>query len=232
MSQETPASQTEARIKTKRRISPFWLLPVIALLIAAWLIWTSFDDRGSTITIDFQSANGIVPGRTPIRYQGVEVGTVRDISLSKDLSKIEVSASIKRDMKDALRKETQFWLVTPKASLAGVSGLDALVGGNYIGMMPGKGEPEDHFVALDTQPKYRINNGELMIHLQAPDLGSLNSGSLVYFRKIPVGRVYDYSLNANNQGVTIDVLIERRFTNLVKKAAASGTSQASRPTSA
>lgn len=42
-------------------------------------------------------------------------------------------------------------------------------------MMPGKGEPEDHFVALDTQPKYRINNGELMIHLQAPDLGSLNS---------------------------------------------------------
>ena len=37
-------------------------------------------------------------------------------------------------------------------------------------MMPGKGEPEDHFVALDTQPKYRINNGELMIHLQAPTL--------------------------------------------------------------
>ncbi|MCS5968964.1 hypothetical protein LNP26_21015 [Klebsiella variicola subsp. variicola] len=53
---------------------------------------------------------------------------------------------------------------------------------------------------LDTQPKYRINNGELMIHLQAPDLGSLNSGSLVYFRKIPVGRVYDFTLNANNQG--------------------------------
>jgi paraquat-inducible protein B len=145
------------------------------------------------------------------------VGTVQNISLSKDLSKIEVSASVKSDMKDALRKDTQFWLVTPKASLAGVSGLDALVGGNYIGMMPGQGEPEDHFVALDTQPKYRINNGELMIHLHAADLGSLTSGSLVYFRKIPVGRVYDYALNDGNQGVTIDVLIERRFTNLVKK---------------
>ncbi|WP_174508047.1 PqiB family protein [Klebsiella oxytoca] len=217
MSQETPASPTEARIKTKRRISPFWLLPVIALMIASWLIWTSYNDRGTTITIDFQSANGIVPGRTPIRYQGVEVGTVENISLSKDLSKIEVSASVKGDMKGALRQDTQFWLVTPKASLAGVSGLDALVGGNYIGMMPGKGEAQDHFVALDTQPKYRISNGELMIHLQAPDLGSLTSGSLVYFRKIPVGRVYDFALNANNQGVNIDVLIERRFTNLVKK---------------
>lgn len=217
MSQETPASPTEARIKTKRRISPFWLLPVIALMIASWLIWTSYNDRGTTITIDFQSANGIVPGRTPIRYQGVEVGTVENISLSKDLSKIEVSASVKGDMKGALRQDTQFWLVTPKASLAGVSGLDALVGGNYIGMMPGKGEAQDHFVALDTQPKYRISNGELMIHLQAPDLGSLTSGSLVYFRKIPVGRVYDFALNDNNQGVNIDVLIERRFTNLVKK---------------
>lgn len=71
-----------------------------------------------------------------------------------------------------------------------------------------------------------------MIHLQAPDLGSLNSGSLVYFRKIPVGRVYDYTLNANNQGVTIDVLIERRFTNLVKKAVGSGTSPGLKPTSA
>ncbi len=50
-----------------------------------------------------------------------------------------------------------------------------------------------------------------MIHLNAPDLGSLNSGSLVYFRKIPVGRVYDYSINPNKRGVTIDVLIERRF---------------------
>mgnify|MGYP001045426000 FL=1 len=217
MSQETPASPTEARIKTKRRISPFWLLPVIALLIAGWLVWSSFEDRGNTITIDFVSADGIVAGRTPVRYQGVEVGTVQDIRLSEKLNKIEVRASIKSDMKDALRNDTQFWLVTPKASLAGISGLDALVGGNYIGMMPGKGEPQDHFTALDTQPKYRLNNGELMIHLHAPDLGSLSSGSLVYFRKIPVGRVYDYAINKNKQGVTIDVLIERRFTNLVKK---------------
>lgn len=72
-------------------------------------------------------------------------------------------------------------------------------------MMPGKGKEQDHFVALDTQPKYRTDNGDLMIHLNAPDLGSLNSGSLVYFRKIPVGKVYDYSINPNKQGVTIDV---------------------------
>ena len=77
MSQETPASTTEAQIKNKRRISPFWLLPFIALMIAGWLIWDSYQDRGNTVTIDFMSADGIVPGRTPVRYQGVEVGRQR-----------------------------------------------------------------------------------------------------------------------------------------------------------
>nr|MBA2816831.1 Paraquat-inducible protein B [Candidatus Pantoea persica] len=32
-------------------------------------------------------------------------------------------------MKEALRENTQFWLVTSKTSLAAVSGLDTLVGG-------------------------------------------------------------------------------------------------------
>jgi len=216
MQQETPNTPTEARVKNRRRISPFWLLPFIALLIAGWLIYSNYQERGTTVTIDFQSAAGIVAGRTPVRYQGVEVGTVESISLSKDLRTIMVKVSIKSDLADSLRDGTQFWLVTPKASLAGVSGLDALVGGNYIGMMPGTGKEKDHFVALDTQPKYRLNTGELMIHLHARDLGSLSTGSLVYYRKIPVGKVYDYDIEAGNDGVTIDVLIDRRFAHLVK----------------
>lgn len=83
MSQETPASQTEAQIKTKRRISPFWLLPFIALMIAGWLIWGSYEDRGNTVTIDFMSADGIVPGRTPFVIRALKWSTVQDINLSK-----------------------------------------------------------------------------------------------------------------------------------------------------
>lgn len=209
---------TNATLRNKRKISPFWLLPAIAVLIACWLLWTNYQDRGTVITINFQTADGIVPGRTPIRYQGVEVGTVENINLSDNYRTIQIKASIKSDMKEALRENTQFWLVTPKASLAGVSGLDALVGGNYIGMVPGNGKPRDTFTALDTQPKYRVNSGELLVHLHAPTLGSLNTGSLVYYRKIPVGRVYDYSINGDTDGVTIDVLVERRFNTLVKSS--------------
>ncbi|WP_409307615.1 MlaD family protein [Pectobacterium sp. B1J-3] len=217
MQDNKPEISNQATVKNKRRLSPFWLLPLIALMIACWLIYTNQKERGASVTIDFVSADGIVAGRTPVRYQGVEVGTVQNIKLSDDLRTIQVEASIKSDMADALRTGTQFWLVTPKASLAGVSGLDALVGGNYIGMMPGPGEAQSHFSALDTQPKYRVNTGELLVHLQADDLGSLNNGSLVYYRKIPVGKVYDYTVSPSHHGVTIDVLIERRFTHLVKK---------------
>jgi paraquat-inducible protein B len=137
MQQDTPNTPTEARVKNRRRISPFWLLPFIALLIAGWLLYSNYQEQGTTVTIDFQSAAGIVAGRTPVRYQGVEVGTVQSLSLSKDLRTIMVKVSIRSELADSLREGTQFWLVTPKASLAGISGLDALVGGNYIGMMPG-----------------------------------------------------------------------------------------------
>ena len=201
----------------KRKISPFWLLPLVALLITGGLLWQNYQQRGTTITINFQTADGIVPGRTPIRYQGVQIGTVEGIVLSDDYRTIRIKASIKNEMKPALRENTQFWLVTPQASLAGVSGLDALVGGNYISMMPGNGNPQDSFTALDSQPKYNTNTSGLMLHLNAPDLGSLSTGSLVYYRKVPVGKVYNYSVNSDNRGVVIDVLIERRYSYLVKK---------------
>ncbi len=216
MQQDTPNTPTEARVKNRRRISPFWLLPFIALLITGWLVYSNYQEQGTTVTIDFQSAAGIIAGRTPVRYQGVEVGTVQSLSLSKDLRTIMVKVSIRSELADSLREGTQFWLVTPKASLAGISGLDALVGGNYIGMMPGTGKEESHFTALDTQPQYRLNTGELMIHLHASDLGSLSTGSLIYYRKIPIGKVYDYDIESGNNGVTIDVLIDKRFAHLVK----------------
>lgn len=95
-----------------------------------------------------------------------------------------------------------------KVLLVGVFGLDVLVGGNYIGMMSGKGKFRDYFVVLDIQFKYWFSNGDLMIYFNVLDFGLFNSGLLVYFCKIFVGWVYDYLINFNKQGVMIDVLIE------------------------
>ncbi|WP_250217015.1 MlaD family protein, partial [Escherichia coli] len=95
MAQEPPFERKKRHLKKKRGISLFCIRRVCALFLSGWLIWDSYQDRGNTVTIEFMSADGIVPGRTPVRYQGVEVGTVQDISLSDDLRKIEVKVSIK-----------------------------------------------------------------------------------------------------------------------------------------
>lgn len=139
----------EVQIKNKCCILFFWLLLFIVLMIVSWLIWDSYQDWGNIVIIDFMLVDGIVLGCTFVCYQGVEVGIVQDISFSDDFCKIEVKVSIKFDMKDVLCEEIQFWLVMLKVLLVGVFGLDVFVGGNYIGMMLGKGKEQDYFVVFD-----------------------------------------------------------------------------------
>src|SRR5690606_40303594 len=43
--------------------------------------------------------------------------------------------------------------------------------------------------------------------LRSADLGSLDIGSPVYFRKIPVGQVVAYGLNADGKSVRIEVFV-------------------------
>ncbi|WP_370550296.1 MlaD family protein [Edwardsiella tarda] len=210
-------TQNNALIRHKRRLSPFWLLPFVALLIAGWMGYSALQARGETVVVSFHSAPGLVAGRTPVRLQGVEVGTVSKVSVTPDLRAVEVTLNIQRSMQSTLRQGTQFWLVNPQVSLAGVSGLDALVGGNYIAMLPGDGAPQKRFTALAEPPTRQPNGDELLLHLNAADLGSLSIGSPLYYRKIPVGRVYNYAIADQQQGVRIDVLIEPRFASLVKE---------------
>ena len=89
MQQETPNTPTNATLRRKRRISPFWLLPFIALLIAGWLIYSTLQERGDTVIIDFQSAAGLVAGRTPVRYQGLKS------ALCKKLRSVKISIKLK-----------------------------------------------------------------------------------------------------------------------------------------
>ena len=104
----------------------------------------------------------------------------------------------------------------PSVSLAGISGLDSLVSGNYITLQPGDGDSEDEFIAEEQGPIAQVNPGDLLIHLISDDLGSISIGASVYFKKMPVGKIYDYRFNKENK-VEIDVVIDKAFTRFVKK---------------
>ena len=132
---------SEPTMKKRLHISPLWIFTLIAFLLAGGLLYKSINDSGQQIEIYFKDAQGIEAGRTTIRYQGLEVGMVRQITLSDDLKSIYAQVDIYPEAKKILLKNTVFWIVRPKATLTGITGLDTLVTGNYIAVQPGRLKP-------------------------------------------------------------------------------------------
>ena len=212
-----PETEVVAKVRQSKRISPFWLLPFIALCIGAVLFFQIVQEQGISIRITFSSGDGIVAGKTQIRYQGLQIGVVKKVNFTNDLQKVDVVANIYPEAKSVLRKNTKFWLVKPSASLAGISGLDALVSGNYITLQPGDGDSEHKFVAETEGPIAQLNPGDLLIHLVSEDLGSISIGASIYYKKMPVGKIYDYHFTEDGKKVEIDVVIDKPYAKFVKK---------------
>ena len=207
----------EPVIEKHRWLSPVWLLPVIALLLAGGFIYQQWTSSGQIIRINFAQGNGILPGKTQIRYQGVAIGVVQELVLAQDGRKIAVLAKIDSRARPLIRKGSSFWLVSPKASLTEISGLDTLVSGNYINLQPGRDNNplEDEFDAQDGPPPGYQAQGRTL-HLTADSLGSVGIGAKIYFRGLEVGSVINTRLSEDNQNVILDLVIEPRFEHLVK----------------
>ncbi|WP_367986457.1 MlaD family protein [Vibrio sp. NTOU-M3] len=206
-------------IKRNRGISPLWILPILTMLLAGWLVAKAIHDAGQRVQIYFSDAQGLVAGRTTIRYQGLEVGMVREINLTEDLESIYVDADIYPEATKLLSKETRFWMVKPTASLSGISGLDTLVSGNYIAIQPSdsaeESEPETVFHALERAPSDILTKNGLNITLKARDLGGISVGSQIVYKKIPIGEVYNYQLNNDAKSVIIQASIKDEYRKII-----------------
>lgn len=209
-----------AKVRQPRKISPFWLLPLVAFIIGGLLFFQILQEQGEKIKIRFQEGDGISAGKTLIRYQGLQIGQVKKVYFVEQMKLVEVEAEINPEAKSVLKEGTKFWLVKPSASLAGVSGLDALVSGNYITVQPNEDEEADSqysFIAEEEPPTLNVTDGDLLVHLVAPDLGSIAVGANVYFRKVPVGNIADYRFTPDQKQVEIDLIIEKKYAHLVKQ---------------
>lgn len=218
MSNPSPTQNSYSpHIKRNKGISPLWLLPILTMVLAGWLVFKAVQDAGQRVQIYFSDAQGLIAGRTTIRYQGLEVGMVKDINLSPDLQSIYVDADIYPQATKLLTKEARFWLVKPTASLSGISGLDALVSGNYIAISPGNNpsEPETKFTALERAPSDLLANQGLNISLKSRDLGGISVGSQIVYRKIPIGEVYSYQLDRDSKNVIIQASIRDEYSHII-----------------
>jgi paraquat-inducible protein B len=186
-----------------------WLVPALAALVGLSLVVNSWLQAGPQITISFQSAEGLDAGKTPVKYKNVVIGKVKKIRLSEDRSHVLVSVALEKSASSFATKGTRYWVVRPRIGLGGVSGIDTLFSGAFIGADVGESnEPEDDFQALEIPPAVKHDAPGRSFVLHTDDLGSLDVGSPVYFRRIQVGRVASYALDRNGKGVSLHIFID------------------------
>lgn len=198
------------------RISLVWLVPVIAALIGLGLVAQTYLDRGPTIEISFLTAKGIEPGKTQVRFRDVEIGQVQAVHIAKDRTGVVATVELHKDARDFAASDSRFWVVRPRLAGAGISGLETVLSGAYIGVDGGRsGDTQKEFRGLEEPPVVASDVPGHRYRLLAEDIGSLDIGSPVYYRRIPVGHVERYALEPDGRHIALGIFIKAPYDRYV-----------------
>ena len=202
----------------QRRFSFVWIIPIIAAVIAIYLGYRTITQQGPLVTITFNNSEGLAVGQTQVKYKWVALGTLESIDLSPDNSHVVVKVRMNSVGTRFLTTHARFWVVRPRLSVTNLSGLDTLVSGAYIGVDPGRpgGHYDTHFTGLEEPPGVRSDEPGSTYVLHADSVGSLSSGSPVFYRDVVVGEVLGYDLGDGIGPVTVNIFVRAPFNKLVK----------------
>lgn len=196
--------------------SLIWLIPLVAALVGVTLVARVLLGRGPVIVIDFKTAEGLVAGKTAVKYKDVQIGLVKAVRLAQDRSRVRVTVQLEKDSDGFSARDTRFWVVRPRLDTSGISGLGTLLSGAYIGA--DAGTSPDHvadFAGLEVPPIVTHDTSGRQFVLRAADIGSLDVGSPVYYRRIKVGQVASYELDGDGRGVTLRVFVNAPYDKFV-----------------
>ncbi len=209
----------EAIVKMKKQFSIVWVVPLVALLLGGWLAFKAISEKGPTITITFETAEGLEAGKTKIKYKDVEVGQVESIILGGDGSYVIVTAEMVKGAKGRLTENTRFWVERARIGAGGASGLGTLFAGAYIGLDLGEpgGKPTLSFKGLEIAPVVTTGLPGSHFKLKAKRLGSLNVGSPIYYRQIKVGQVVAYEMVEDGVAVDFKIFVHAPYHEYVRK---------------
>lgn len=209
-----------AKISKIKKLSPVWIFPAITALIGFWVLYTHFAQQGKSFTLITSDANGVVAGRTIIKSRNVQVGKVDKVTLSPDLKKVLIKGSIDRNMSNLLKEDSIFWIVKPQIDIEGVSGLNTLLSGVYIEIMPGikKEAPGSMVYPLaDTPPIAALNAEGMRIELFSKQRNVVLQGAPVLFRGFRVGNVEQAQFDVNDRVMKYRIFIEKPYAPLLTK---------------
>lgn len=199
------------------RHSKMWWITLLCLLLAGWLAWQSVPEAGPRVRIQFPEGHGLKPGDT-VRYRGIDVGAVTNVTLNQGLTGITVDVMLKPGDGSLDREHTRFWIVRPRLSLTEVSGLETAVGAKYIGVSPGdpNGPHKRDFDGLNVAPPDELAGGGLELILRSDDRHGISTGSPITWRGVDVGQVLSVNLSPDARHVDLGVRVDRSFRRLVR----------------
>ena len=202
--------------KRRQRISIVWIVPILAAVVAIGIAIQRILSEGPTITIVFKAAQGVEAGKTFIKYKDVNIGQVTAVKLSSDHAKVEVTAKIDKSAEGLMVADAKFWVVEPRVTLSGVSGLGTLLSGNFIGFEVGKSTTQQRrFTGLEVPPIITSGQPGRQFVLKAKDLGSLGIGSPIYYRRLQVGQVIAYDLSSDGAAMDIKIFVNAPYDKFV-----------------
>ena len=211
----------QPRVAAARRwnVSLVWLLPAVAVAIGLSLLVRTVFLVGPRVDIEFASADGVEAGKTEVRYKEVVIGKVQSVSLRDDRKRVVVGVQLDRSAAGIAVEDTTFWVVRPRIGLAGVTGLGTLLSGSYIGSDAGVSKrARSEFVGLEAPPFVLRGEPGTIFVLRSDDLGSLDVGSPVFYRRTRVGRVVGYTLDPDRDELSVRIFVEAPYQKLVTRA--------------
>lgn len=214
-------SLPRAHIRRRRLFNLAWIIPIVAALVAAWLIWQRMQERGPEITISFADGGGLRVGITPLKYRGVVVGEVSGVELSQDHQRVLVHARMQRSAAGLARGGAVFWIVRPQVGFGNVTGLNTVLTGPEINVLPGRTDAPraSQFTGLDSAP-VGLETAGLKIVLRAERPRSIRPNTPVHYRGVEVGMVQKLELGPNSMSADVHVLIFERYAGLVRQGSA------------
>src|SRR3984885_5215752 len=211
-----PAEAPVSRPTRRSRFSPVWIIPIISALLGLWLVWRHHSTEGPQIRVHFESAEGLIAGKTPVLCRSVPVGTVAKIELADDLKGVVVTVDTTREAARLLVEDSQIWIVRARYSSAGISGLNTLVSGNYLGLQPGVSkDPRRDFAGLEEPPATPPGVPGLRCKLIADRAGGLGPGAAIIYKGITVGMLETRVFHPDTGEVEFNAFIQDAFVGLV-----------------
>jgi paraquat-inducible protein B len=215
---EAPPAPPQAPVSRARRgaVSPIWIIPIVAAALGLWLVWKHYSAKGPEITVRFETAEGIIAGKTPVLCRSVNIGMVSTVKLTGDLKGVIATLEMTSDATRLLKKDTQIWVVRARYGAGGISGLGTIVSGDYLEVQAGVAkEPRRDFVGLENPPVTPPGVPGLHLTLTATEAGGIGPGTEIIYKGISVGRIETRVFHPDTGQVEFGAFIEGDYGRLI-----------------